>query len=294
MGAWKKLNQQDVYVTSYTAKKSWSASSGSLDTYGIQVLQANSSSTATFYLSDENTYSGSDVGDGQYPSLVYRSLSQLYFKNHNTSSGLLEVSSSYENFLESSLATGSRALGNNAMVYSIPRSKYGNRVEPGTFRFGVESQFASGGYIPSGYTYESEKLYDDGEGIIRASSITGSQVGTIVYSHGQAIITEAEQEGFYRVNPQQDISWKSNVDIYTYNYTVRLPDYEYNFTQNPTALTGSDNSLRDNITGSYFQPYITTVGLYNDSNELIAVAKLSKPLPKSKNTETTIQIKLDI
>jgi hypothetical protein len=281
MGAWKKLNQQDVYVTSYTAKKSWSASSGSLDTYGIQVLQANSSSTATFYLSDENTYSGSDVGDGQYPSLVYRSLSHLYFKNHNTSSGLLEVSSSYENFLESSLATGSRALGNNAMVYSIPRSKYGNRVEPGTFRFGEES-------------HPALELYDDGEGVIRASSITGSQVGTIIYSHGQAIITETVQEGYYRVNPQQDVSWKSNVDIYTYNYTVRLSDYEYNFTQNPTALTGSDNSLRDNITGSYFQPYITTVGLYNDSNELIAVAKLSKPLPKSKNTETTIQVKLDI
>ena len=75
---------------------------------------------------------------------------------------------------------------------------------------------------------------------------------------------------------------------------MRLSDYEFNFTQNPSALTGSNNSLKNEFTGSYFQPYITTVGLYNDSNELIAVAKLSKPLPKSKNTETAIQIKLDI
>lgn len=294
MGAWKKLNQQDVYITSYTAKKSWSVDSGSLTQSSIQVLQANTSSENQFYLSQESTYSGSNTGDGHYPTLVYKSLSQLYFKHHNTSSGLLEESSSYDFFEESTIATGSRALSSNAMVYSIPRVKVGNRIEPGTFEFGVNNLYASGGYIPSGYTYESERLFDDGEGGIRAGSITGSHVGSIVYSHGQAIITDSTQEGFYRTNPQQDISWKSNIDVYTHSYTLRLSDYEYNFTQNPTALTGSDNRLKDNVTGSYFQPYITTVGLYNDSNELIAVAKLGKPLPKSKNTETTVQIKLDI
>ena len=90
------------------------------------------------------------------------------------------------------------------------------------------------------------------------------------------------------------MSWKSNQPIYTYNYNIKISDYEYNFTFNPTARSGSDGQLADNVTGSYFQPYITTVGLYNDSNELIAVAKLAQPLPKSANTEMTIQVKLDI
>ena len=50
----------------------------------------------------------------------------------------------------------------------------------------------------------------------------------------------------------------------------------------------------DNITGSAFQPYITTVGLYNDANELIAVGKMAQPVPKPANTEMTIIVKIDI
>jgi hypothetical protein len=50
----------------------------------------------------------------------------------------------------------------------------------------------------------------------------------------------------------------------------------------------------NNVTGSDFHPYITSVGLYNDSNELIAVGKLGQPLPKPADTELTIQVKLDV
>ncbi len=59
-------------------------------------------------------------------------------------------------------------------------------------------------------------------------------------------------------------------------------------------MTGTDNRLKDNVSGSSFQPYITSVGLYNDGNELIAVGKLSQPLTKPADTELTIQVKLDI
>ena len=59
-------------------------------------------------------------------------------------------------------------------------------------------------------------------------------------------------------------------------------------------MTDSDNKLKDNVSGSSFQPYITSVGLYNDTNELIAVGKLSQPLVKPAETELTVQVKLDI
>lgn len=297
MGAWKKLNQQDVYVTSYTAKKSWNASASTLDNYGIQVLQATTSSNLAFYLSDETPYSGSNVGNGYYPTLVYKSISQLYYKNHNTSSGELISSSSFEFYKESSFASSSRALGEKAMVYSVPRSKFGTHIEPGSLTFGSTGDsymVNQADYIGDDYFLASEALYDDGEGNLRVNGTTGGIVGNIIYSHGQFIITDSDQELYYRSNPLGDLTWKSNQPIYTYNYTVRLSDFEFNYTQNPTAVTGSDNSLRSNLTGTEFQPYVTTVGLYNDANELIAVAKLAKPLPKSKNTETTIQIKLDI
>ncbi len=53
-------------------------------------------------------------------------------------------------------------------------------------------------------------------------------------------------------------------------------------------------NLIDFATGSYFTPYVTTVGLYNNNHELVAVAKLSQPLPTSAVTDTTILVNLDL
>ena len=47
------------------------------------------------------------------------------------------------------------------------------------------------------------------------------------------------------------------------------------------------------MTGSYFEPYVTTVGLYNENQQLLAVGKLSQPLPLSSTTDTTILINID-
>ena len=60
-------------------------------------------------------------------------------------------------------------------------------------------------------------------------------------------------------------------------------------TTNPVAA-GSAN----NLTGSLYSPYITSVGLYNDANELIAVAKTGRPIPKTQNTDMTFVVKIDI
>jgi hypothetical protein len=51
--------------------------------------------------------------------------------------------------------------------------------------------------------------------------------------------------------------------------------------------------MYDFATGSYFAPYVTTVGLYDESYNLLAVAKLAKPLPTSRTTDTTILINFD-
>ena len=68
----------------------------------------------------------------------------------------------------------------------------------------------------------------------------------------------------------------------------------FNYTQNPSAtVAGSTGSYIDAITGSDFHPYTTTVGLYNDLNELIAVAKLSRPTRKDFTNELLIRVRLD-
>jgi hypothetical protein len=63
--------------------------------------------------------------------------------------------------------------------------------------------------------------------------------------------------------------------------------------QNPTITTDTSGSLRDFATGSSFNPYATAIGLYNDANELLLVAKLGQPTPISDNTDTTFVIRYD-
>lgn len=73
---------------------------------------------------------------------------------------------------------------------------------------------------------------------------------------------------------------------------ARIRNSDYNYTTNPSYITGSGNLVYSNFINSP-QTYITTVGLYNDNNELLAVAKLSKPLVKDFTKEALIRIKLD-
>jgi len=76
-------------------------------------------------------------------------------------------------------------------------------------------------------------------------------------------------------------------------FFCRIPHQKFNYSQNPSFSTGSNARL---FHSSFIQEpttYITTVGLYNDNNELLAVAKLSQPFKKNPNTEALIKVKLD-
>jgi hypothetical protein len=77
------------------------------------------------------------------------------------------------------------------------------------------------------------------------------------------------------------------------HYFVRVKNAEYNFSNNPSYVTGSVGQLSQTTFVGDPKTYITTVGLYNDRQELLAVAKLSKPLLKSFQREALIRVKLD-
>jgi len=82
-------------------------------------------------------------------------------------------------------------------------------------------------------------------------------------------------------------------EISSTNFFIRANNKDFNFSSNPTFSTGSDGSLTQ---GTFFKDpktFITQVGLYNDENELLAIAKLSKPLLKSYSREAIIKVKLD-
>ena len=86
---------------------------------------------------------------------------------------------------------------------------------------------------------------------------------------------------------------RNSEKITSTHYFVRIKNAEYNFSNNPSYVTGSVGEIAQTTFVGDPKTYITTVGLYNDSQELLAVAKLSKPLLKSFQREALIRVKLD-
>ena len=82
-------------------------------------------------------------------------------------------------------------------------------------------------------------------------------------------------------------------EISSTNFFCRINNKKFNFSSNPTFATASDGSLTQPTFFKDPQTFITQVGLYNDDNELLAVAKLSKPLLNSYAREAIIKVKLD-
>lgn len=86
---------------------------------------------------------------------------------------------------------------------------------------------------------------------------------------------------------------RNSEKITSTHYFVRIKNAEYNFSNNPSFVTGSVGQLSQTTFVGDPKTYITTVGLYNDSQELLAVSKLSQPLLKSFQREALIRVKLD-
>ena len=296
MSAFIKLNKQDAFVTSYVAHKAWSFSNSETGSYGVRIYTALTSS-GDIYINQLNT-----AEDNQYPELVYRNLQHLYYSGFRDNE---IVSSSYDNFSQTTLyASASRQLPASASLISIPKEIYGHAIKPGTFRMVgslqdsryLSASFVSGGFIEIKGRTDGFIIYDDQEGVLRDANNNNEKVGDIIYTHGHAILTDATTIEELGIQETYTIAFQGSHVVYTHNYNCRSNQSQLNFSQNPstynnTAVSGSINS---NVTGSDFQPYVTTVGLYNDANELIAVGKLGQPVTKSKHVDMTFQVKFDI
>jgi hypothetical protein len=90
-----------------------------------------------------------------------------------------------------------------------------------------------------------------------------------------------------------DFQARRTENVSTAHYFVRATNREFNFSNNPTFTTGSDGTFAESTFERDPKTFITTIGLMNDANEMIAVAKTSQPIPKSFDKEVLIKVKLD-
>jgi len=109
-------------------------------------------------------------------------------------------------------------------------------------------------------------------------------IGTIILSGTRGLTTGSVTSSF---------SLNSNETITSDFVFCRARNAEFNYTENPSFISGSTGAVLYDLFVNSPTTYITTVGMYNDSNELLAVAKLSKPLKKDFTKEALIRVKLD-
>jgi hypothetical protein len=89
-----------------------------------------------------------------------------------------------------------------------------------------------------------------------------------------------------------DISFNNSTEINSTIYFCRLPVNKFNYSTNPTYTSGSKIQVK-RTASDLPVAYVSTIGLYNTRNELLAVAKLSEPLKKTPQNELTIRVRLD-
>ena len=297
MSAFKSFLAQDIIVTPFEVNKSYRLEGAAqLTGSGVDRFLGTNLTSSLFVSSNEPTTGQLYT---QYQKLVYNSIKELYYSNYLSSSlgseatltvdvnGVLIQANnqqpSYENYLQSTL-TSSRYIptgsNNQIGVISIPTTLFGEQIRPSSFNM----------------TSLSGSISDDGEGnIIYTSSSININVGDIIYSHGVIVLTNSTYSSplisVFIDQSTVTMSFASTYTIYETQYKCNIHENEFNLSYNPSLLSGS--TVYEYATGSFFSPYITTVGLYNDNQELLAVAKLAKPLFSSNTTDMNIIINLD-
>ena len=122
-------------------------------------------------------------------------------------------------------------------------------------------------------------------GSVSSASLSASVSSNTEGSNNSSFFTKISKGEYFSARREEVIT--------SQHYFCRVPNKEFNFSSNPTFTSGSNGKFT--IPTFYKNPktFITQVGLYNDDNELLAIAKLSKPLLKSYSREAIIKVKLD-
>ena len=186
-----------------------------------------------------------------------------------------------------------------------------------TASYSSSALFTSGTISAGGYVVVSNTSVSSSLGTVLSQS---SYIGNIFYEQGLAVFNTIPT--LFTTSSLQSIELKNTYPIYEQTIKCVIKDYEFNASYNPTLTTGSieflyesentwttgsslpsiysgsyytlpDNKLKDFATGSNFSPYVSTIGLYNDSNQLLAIAKMAQPVPLSNKTDQTFIIKMD-
>jgi hypothetical protein len=282
----KEISKSDIITRPIKVYKEWT-----LDENDIKPIFAKSGSFGDYDSEiDEKSNGFSKIS-------LFRSIKAQFYTNSATASVLTEVG-----LRKSYASTDERVLENEMAVFSVPQRYYGEGMKVGTVV--LEDETLGRTYTDDGYS----NLIDSGSNI----------KGNIFYDRGLVVVTKDIVSG--SVLNQFTLSYRSTKTIYENEIFISVLENEFNVSQNPSAVdfNGSDfgkiklTSITSSInptvtggfadfeysssidrTGSFLAPYITTIGLYDNDLNMVAVAKLPQPIKSLPDYPVNFIIRFD-
>ena len=266
-------------------------------------------SGSKLFTSDDNGFSATRSIYGQYRSLVFGDETRDFSFNTHTPDQIFVININRARYKQS-LKPGSLnlILKNSSVVTQLTDdsiTKSGSAVLTNIGRqFNIvsgSSGVMSGSALSQTDSGSFGKFFPDAGLIILNADALKSQgcVGTITEGSDAnndniSVLLDALDNAGADSNLGSARSFEidSEEKISSQFYFVRAKNKEFNYTTNPSFIDTNGNL---NFTSMVDNPvvYITTIGLYNDANELLAVAKLSQPVTKDFTKEALIKVKLD-
>ena len=261
----KEIPKSDVVVRPFKVYKEWTLDANdTTPLYGT--LQSD------LYDSDTDELNSNGISKRS----LYDSIKAQFYLNPATSSILTEVGKRI-----SYASTNERVIGETIGVITIPQQNYGEGLKIGS----VELE------------YGSITVTDDGNSNLIDSA--SNHKGNVFYDRGLIVLTEGITNTT-TINTF-DLSYRSTMTIYENEVFLSVNENEFNVSQNPSAYDGTnkiklktiqstieptkfggfgdyDYSSSVDTTGSYLAPFITTIGLYDNELNMVAVCKLPKPI----------------
>jgi hypothetical protein len=130
--------------------------------------------------------------------------------------------------------------------------------------------------------------------LISGTFLQTNHIGNVFSKQGIAVISTPDYRFDNSVNDLNQIYWKSTVTIHELSVIAKLDSSDFNMSTNLTLTRDDDSTYLPFVSGSAFAPYITTIGLYNDAGELLAIGKLAQPVKKRNDVDMNFLIRIDL
>lgn len=325
--SYKRLDPDDLLISAESVTTScWSNNVITLDSFFTSSIQVNSTS-GDYYYAVYNTASELDTSVSQFAIGFAHKLGSGSLLFNDSVEGKSSTSTVYGQYRTLLLGDEESDFKFNGIssdyfyIINIDRSRYKEKLLPGSLELKLSGSSeiiltdnsattSTVTFTDAGRVYELKanvsssvansgsygKIFPDvgiillnGQALDAATSDGGINLGTQLNSdqndyNTRKLFNSLANGGSFKLRSEETIS--SNFVF------IRARNSEFNYTTNPSMITGSGEIRFNNIIDSP-QTYITSVGLYNDNNDLLAVAKLSRPLLKDSTKEALLRIKLN-